>query len=201
MLPSYLNVAIYQRNRAKMNDHFLGLGVSPGWTKTQATDNNDHKAKKHVSRFDAFPINFYLEQPRVSNQDRQFKDITKYYSLCHGKVNKSVTSNFGQMSFPGPNGSATYHHGKPSLLDYDTPTKNQYIRTVQTNAMTELSTAQHMIKAAYMKYLDTEVDTVDSYSTMKKYTDQLTQHFQNPETIEEPPHFQDALQAIREYTS
>jgi len=58
-----------------------------------------------------------------------------------------------------------------------------------------------MIKAAYMKYLDTEADTVDSYSTMKKYTEQLTQHFKNPKTTEEPPHFQDALTEIQDYTS
>lgn len=109
------------------------LGGSPGWTKTQATEQADHRTKKHVNRFDAFPINFYLEQPWVSNQDRQFKDNTKYYRLCHGKVNKSFTSSLGQMSSPGPKGSATYQHGKPSLLDYDTPTKNQYITAVETN--------------------------------------------------------------------
>jgi len=126
---------------------------------------------------------------------------TKYYCLCNRNILNSFTSRLRQMSFPGPKWAATYHNGKLPLLDYDTPTKNQYITLVETNAMTELSTAQHMIKAAYMKYLDTEVDSVDSYSTMDKYTDQLTEHFQNPETTEEPPYCQDALREIREYTS
>jgi hypothetical protein len=170
------------------------LGGSPGWTK------GDHRKQKHVSRFDAFPINFYLEQPRVSNQDRQFKDNTKYYSDCHRNILNSFTSNFGQMSFPGLKQVGHIYHGKPSLLDI-AKTESQFKQLLQTNTMTELSTQQKMIKAAYMKYLDTEADTVDSYSTMKKYTDQLTQHFKNPETTEEPPHFQDALQRLSDYTS
>jgi len=63
--------------------------------------------------------------------------------------------------------------------------------------MTDLETS--MVVQAYGMYLNMEKDL--EFSTIDKYKQQAASYFENPETNERPPHLQEAVEILHDYTS
>jgi hypothetical protein len=56
-----------------------------------------------------------------------------------------------------------------------------------------------MVVQAYGMYLNMEKEL--EFSTIDKYKRQATDYLENPEQEERPPHLQDALEILHDYTS
>lgn len=78
----------------------IGLGVSPGWTKTQATEPADHRTEKTCKQFDVSNSYSTTTYPGSVNKQQTKKE-------CHRKVLKNVVDNICWME-PTAKLTATY---------------------------------------------------------------------------------------------
>jgi hypothetical protein len=65
--------------------------------------------------------------------------------------------------------------------------------------MADLTIIQQMIVQAYGIYLDRKHNL--EFSTRDKYRQKAAKHFENPDQHDRPPHLNEALEKLNDYTS